>query len=159
MVTQMRWADFVHPDCNGNAILKRKSGHKMPEKLTASLSDSPPMAIVHWLVFMAVMVGLMVVIGGITRLTESGLSMVEWRPLIGALPRLARRNGSVFSSSIKPLPNFRRLIPIWIWPALRRFFSGNIFTACGGACWACVFSCRYYISGCAGKSRLAINCP
>ncbi|MEC7243836.1 MAG: COX15/CtaA family protein, partial [Pseudomonadota bacterium] len=60
----------------------------MPAKLTASLSDSPPMAIVRWLVFMAVMVGLMVVIGGITRLTESGLSMVEWRPLIGALPPL-----------------------------------------------------------------------
>ncbi|MGB1058471.1 MAG: COX15/CtaA family protein, partial [Candidatus Puniceispirillaceae bacterium] len=28
------------------------------------------------------------VVGGITRLTESGLSMVEWRPLIGMLPPL-----------------------------------------------------------------------
>jgi cytochrome c oxidase assembly protein subunit 15 len=37
---------------------------------------------------MAVLVALMVVIGGVTRLTGSGLSMVEWRPLIGTLPPL-----------------------------------------------------------------------
>lgn len=41
-----------------------------------------------WLLATAAMVAVMVVIGGITRLTESGLSMVEWRPLIGALPPL-----------------------------------------------------------------------
>jgi len=35
------------------------------------------------------MVALMVVIGGITRLTESGLSMTEWRPLIGWIPPLS----------------------------------------------------------------------
>ena len=45
--------------------------------------------IASWLLFMAVMVALMVVIGGVTRLTGSGLSMVEWRPLIGTLPPLS----------------------------------------------------------------------
>lgn len=42
----------------------------------------------NWLFFVAGMVLTMAVIGAITRLTESGLSMVEWRPLIGALPPL-----------------------------------------------------------------------
>ena len=37
---------------------------------------------------MAILVGLMIVIGGITSLTGSGLSMVEWRPLIGTIPPL-----------------------------------------------------------------------
>ena len=37
---------------------------------------------------MALLVGIMVVIGGITRLTGSGLSMAEWRPLMGTLPPL-----------------------------------------------------------------------
>ena len=41
-----------------------------------------------WLLAMAFLVAIMVVIGGITRLTGSGLSMVEWRPLIGTLPPL-----------------------------------------------------------------------
>jgi len=42
-----------------------------------------------WLLTCAAMVALMVVIGGITRLTESGLSMTEWRPLIGWIPPLS----------------------------------------------------------------------
>lgn len=43
----------------------------------------------NWLFFTAFMVFSMAIIGAITRLTESGLSMVEWRPLIGALPPLS----------------------------------------------------------------------
>jgi cytochrome c oxidase assembly protein subunit 15 len=46
------------------------------------------MPVAAWLFFCAAMVMVMMVIGAITRLTESGLSMVEWRPLIGALPPL-----------------------------------------------------------------------
>ena len=39
-----------------------------------------------WLYTTIVMVVLMILIGGITRLTDSGLSMVEWRPIWGFLP-------------------------------------------------------------------------
>lgn len=39
-----------------------------------------------WLLFCAVVVYIMVVVGGITRLTRSGLSMVEWKPLLGIIP-------------------------------------------------------------------------
>jgi cytochrome c oxidase assembly protein subunit 15 len=42
-----------------------------------------------WLLTCSAMVALMVVIGGATRLTESGLSMTEWRPLIGWIPPLS----------------------------------------------------------------------
>jgi len=42
-----------------------------------------------WLLGCAAMVFVMVVIGGITRVTHSGLSMVEWKPLIGILPPLS----------------------------------------------------------------------
>jgi cytochrome c oxidase assembly protein subunit 15 len=42
----------------------------------------------YWLFGMAGLVAIMVVIGGVTRLTGSGLSMVEWRPLMGTLPPL-----------------------------------------------------------------------
>lgn len=40
----------------------------------------------NWLFFVALMVFIIVVIGGITRLTESGLSITEWKPVLGALP-------------------------------------------------------------------------
>ena len=39
-----------------------------------------------WLLSTIIMVVLMILIGGVTRLTDSGLSMVEWRPLWGFLP-------------------------------------------------------------------------
>ena len=52
------------------------------------LMTSKPIAI--WLFIMALLVAMMVVIGGVTRLTGSGLSMVEWRPLIGTLPPLSQ---------------------------------------------------------------------
>ena len=56
------------------------------------MTSSPVIAhrpIALWLFVMALLVALMVVIGGVTRLTGSGLSMVEWRPLIGTLPPLS----------------------------------------------------------------------
>lgn len=46
-------------------------------------------AIAIWLLVCSGMVAAMVLIGGITRLTESGLSMTEWRPLIGWIPPLS----------------------------------------------------------------------
>ncbi|MEC7576074.1 MAG: COX15/CtaA family protein, partial [Pseudomonadota bacterium] len=51
-------------------------------------SNTSSNAIALWLYGCAFMVLAMAIIGAITRLTESGLSMVEWRPLLGALPPL-----------------------------------------------------------------------
>jgi cytochrome c oxidase assembly protein subunit 15 len=45
-----------------------------------------PSAIANWLMLVASMVFAMVVIGGITRLTESGLSITRWEPISGAIP-------------------------------------------------------------------------
>ncbi len=54
-------------------------------------------AIVIWLIVCCGMVVAMMLIGAITRLTESGLSMVEWRPLIGAFPPISEAEwGRVF---------------------------------------------------------------
>ena len=55
--------------------------------------DSPqplarPAAVAKWLLVVAGLVFAMVIIGGITRLTESGLSITEWKPVSGAIPPL-----------------------------------------------------------------------
>jgi len=47
-----------------------------------------PRAIALWLLLVALLVFVMVVVGGITRLTESGLSITEWKPVTGAIPPL-----------------------------------------------------------------------
>ena len=47
-----------------------------------------PLALARWLWVVAALVVAMVIVGGITRLTESGLSITEWRPVSGAIPPL-----------------------------------------------------------------------
>jgi cytochrome c oxidase assembly protein subunit 15 len=43
-----------------------------------------------WLLVIAVLIALIVIVGGLTRLTESGLSITEWRPVTGMLPPLSQ---------------------------------------------------------------------
>ena len=63
-----------------------------PPDIAPSASAAPararPFALSNWLLLVAAMVLAMVVVGGITRLTESGLSIVKWEPISGALPPL-----------------------------------------------------------------------
>ena len=47
-----------------------------------------PLALSRWLLAVALMIIAIVVVGGITRLTESGVSITEWKPVSGALPPL-----------------------------------------------------------------------
>jgi cytochrome c oxidase assembly protein subunit 15 len=46
-------------------------------------------AVSTWLFVMSALIALMVTVGGATRLTDSGLSIVEWRPVTGAIPPLS----------------------------------------------------------------------
>ena len=61
-----------------------------------------------WLFATAFMVFAMAVIGAVTRLTESGLSMVEWRPLIGALPPLSAGEWERVFALYQDTPEFQK---------------------------------------------------
>ncbi|WP_419815090.1 COX15/CtaA family protein [Glacieibacterium sp.] len=56
--------------------------------VSADRASARPRAIANWLFAVAMLVFAMVVVGGITRLTESGLSMVRWDPVTGIVPPL-----------------------------------------------------------------------
>lgn len=58
----------------------------MLQPSSAYMTKARPRALARWLYVVAAMVVAMVVIGGITRLTESGLSITEWKPISGTLP-------------------------------------------------------------------------
>jgi cytochrome c oxidase assembly protein subunit 15 len=49
-----------------------------------------PRAVANWLLFVAGLIFVMVIVGGITRLTESGLSITQWKPVSGAVPPLSQ---------------------------------------------------------------------
>lgn len=63
----------------------------------------------RWLFVMAGLVALMVVIGGLTRLTNSGLSMVEWRPVTGWLPPLSHEAWLTEFEKYKLYPEYQKI--------------------------------------------------
>jgi len=66
--------------------------------------DIVPM--VRWLLIVAAMILAIVVIGGITRLTESGVSIVEWKPVTGALPPLTQSQWQAEFAAYQQTPQY-----------------------------------------------------
>jgi cytochrome c oxidase assembly protein subunit 15 len=96
------------------------------------VSVSNDRAVARWLLICAAMVFIIVVIGGITRLTESGLSITEWKPVSGVLPPLnAEQWEAEFAryrttteyqqlNSGMPIADFKR---IFFWEYLHRLWG------------------------------------
>lgn len=70
-------------------------------------TSARPAAIAAWLFLVAVMVGAIVVVGGITRLTESGLSITQWNPVSGVLPPLNDADWAHEFELYRQTPEFR----------------------------------------------------
>lgn len=71
-------------------------------------SDTPvPKAVGTWLMVCCALVAAMVVVGGLTRLTHSGLSMVEWKPFTGFLPPMDDAAWQALFDKYKQFPEFR----------------------------------------------------
>jgi len=64
-------------------------------------------AVAAWLLICAAIVFAIVVVGGITRLTRSGLSIVEWQPLIGTLPPLSEADWQALFAKYRETPEYR----------------------------------------------------
>lgn len=72
--------------------------------IIGTIDDIAPM--VRWLLFVAALVVLMVAIGGITRLTESGLSITQWKPLTGAIPPLNQAQWQAEFARYQQIPQY-----------------------------------------------------
>lgn len=66
-----------------------------------------PRLIARWLLVMAALVVLIVAVGGITRLTESGLSITQWQPVTGALPPLSDAAWQAEYAEYRATPEYR----------------------------------------------------
>jgi cytochrome c oxidase assembly protein subunit 15 len=76
-----------------------------------SISTRAPQsrAIRWWLISVAALIAIMVLVGGATRLTESGLSIVEWKPVTGALPPLNEAQWAQAFEGYKSIPQYQAL--------------------------------------------------
>jgi cytochrome c oxidase assembly protein subunit 15 len=73
----------------------------------ATLDRLKPVRI--WLYVIALMVLAMVVVGGLTRLTESGLSITEWKPISGIIPPLSDADWQAEFDAYKQIPQYQLL--------------------------------------------------
>ncbi|SLN11159.1 Heme A synthase [Roseovarius litorisediminis] len=64
-------------------------------------------AIRLWLMVLFALVALMIAVGGLTRLTDSGLSITEWKPLTGALPPLTTADWEAEFALYQAIPEFQ----------------------------------------------------
>ncbi len=60
-----------------------------------------------WLMVLFALVVAMIVVGGLTRLTDSGLSITEWRPLTGAIPPLSEADWQAEFDKYKQIDQWR----------------------------------------------------
>ena len=77
---------------------------------TARATPVPrPRTLSHWLLAVALLVLLMIVVGGITRLTESGLSIVRWEPVSGTLPPLNEAQWDAEFDAYRQSPQYEQV--------------------------------------------------
>ena len=63
----------------------------------------------NWLLLITLLVALMIIVGGLTRLTESGLSITKWDLFSGILPPLTLNKWEELFSLYKEIPEFKLL--------------------------------------------------
>ncbi|MGI9410673.1 MAG: COX15/CtaA family protein [Hyphomicrobiaceae bacterium] len=76
---------------------------------SAEVRRSSHAAVRGWLACVAVLVVIMVAVGGATRLTDSGLSITEWQPIVGTLPPLSDADWQVAFDKYKQIPEYREV--------------------------------------------------
>ena len=65
--------------------------------------------VVGWLALVALLVFAMIVLGGVTRLTNSGLSMTDWKPVTGWLPPLSHEAWMAEFERYKAFPEYQKI--------------------------------------------------
>jgi cytochrome c oxidase assembly protein subunit 15 len=130
--------------------------------MTSFLRSDRSRAVAIWLLITGAVVVAMVVVGGATRLTGSGLSITQWKPISGALPPLSLADWQAEFARYRAIPQFRlvnpgmtleqfRFIYFWEWShrllarllgvvflaplawfAVRRDIPRRLFTQMGG---------------------------
>jgi cytochrome c oxidase assembly protein subunit 15 len=76
---------------------------------TEQLEDSARRQVAGWLLLCCTMIFAMVILGGVTRLTGSGLSMVEWDPIFGILPPLDQQQWEDVFAKYRESPEYREI--------------------------------------------------
>ena len=108
--------------------------------MTSFLRSDRSRAVAIWLAIVAALVLAMVVVGGATRLTDSGLSITQWKPVTGAIPPLNAADWQAEFARYRDIPQYRLVNPhmsldqfkiIYGWEWSHRFLGRLVGVAFG----------------------------
>ena len=86
----------------------RAAVRSMPQQSRQAGAEADPLRPVRiWLYGIAALVFAMVIVGGATRLTDSGLSITEWQPILGAIPPLTEVDWLVAFDKYRQIPEYK----------------------------------------------------
>ena len=125
--------------------------HASPHWISRNASPHNDQLVAKWLFGMALLVAIMVVIGGVTRLTGSGLSMVEWRPLIGTLPPLSVAEWDRVYQLYQASPEYQQLNFGMSFAAFKNIFFWEYFHRLWGRLLGLAFGLPFLIFAISGR--------
>ena len=111
----------------------------MDTHLSSQHPDSYNRQIAYWLIICAAVIFGMILLGGVTRLTDSGLSMVDWKPIKGVIPPITQADWQAMFLKYQQFPEYQKtnftmtleqFKPIFMYEYLHRMlgrFIGIIF--------------------------------
>ena len=94
-------------------MIQTDSDHRMQQ---------PPASVAVWLLACCAVVFAIVVVGGVTRLTHSGLSIVEWQPIVGTVPPLTDEAWADAFSQYQQTPEYRQVNAGMSLPEFKKIF-------------------------------------
>ncbi|KAM4062989.1 cytochrome oxidase assembly protein [Hirsutella rhossiliensis] len=93
------------------SVAKQSTAPRAPEAVKQAFPQTTSKGVAYWLLGSAASVFGIVVFGGLTRLTESGLSITEWRPVTGSLPPMSQADWESEFEKYRASPEFKLLNP------------------------------------------------
>src|SRR4051812_36738444 len=84
-------------------------------EIASPVGETTPMRAKHikalrlWLGFVALLIVAMILVGGATRLTDSGLSITEWQPIMGAVPPLSEVTWQKAFAAYQQIPEYTQV--------------------------------------------------
>ena len=61
----------------------------------------------NWLILLILLMGLMIIVGGLTRLTDSGLSITQWQLFSGVIPPITQKDWIYYFNLYKEIPEYK----------------------------------------------------
>jgi heme a synthase len=98
-----------HRRIAAETVGKDFSGHMKTVAYAQTMTERARMQVAGWLLACCALVFAIVVVGGATRLTHSGLSIVEWQPLVGVVPPLTEAHWTELFEKYRSTPEYQQV--------------------------------------------------